>query len=169
LRRLEDAPQKLTKPVQQAVELKFTGDAFSFDTNRSDGNLTDNLTLPAELIPSEVISEDIFFKTGSTEDKQMNMLIARGQRVSFPKGKFNRLFILAAATDDTKGAFRVGNRTVIFRFSNGQICGLHLKELYFNNISCFNLMPSPKEINIAWFASTVIHPDAKIHNVLLSL
>ncbi len=161
--RLEDAPQKLTKPVQQAVELKFTGDAFSFDTNRADGNLTDNLTLPAELIPAEVISEDIIFKTGSKADKQMNMLSARGQRISLPKGKFNKLFILAAATSDTKGAFRVGNKTTTIPVQEwtGYVGQHYGRELYFNNMKVASMKDAfTKRDNIAWFASHRHTPDA---------
>jgi len=161
--KLADAPQKFSKPSQQTVELKYTGDAFSFDTNRSDGNLADNLTLPAELMPAEVISEDIIFKTGNTADNQMNVLIAKGQRINLPKGRFNKLFILAAGTDDTQGSFRIGNKTTTIPVQgwSGYVGQHYGRELYFNNMKVASIINAfTKRDNIAWFASHRHTPES---------
>ena len=161
--KLADAPQKLSKPSQQAVALEYTGDAFSFDTKRSDGNFAENLTLPAELMPAEVTSEDIIFKTGNTSDNQKNMLSAQGQRINLPRGRFNKLYILADATEDTQGVFRIGNKTLTIPVQawSGYVGQHYGRELYFNNMKVASMTNAfTKRDNIAWFASHRHTPDA---------
>jgi len=54
-----------------------------------------------KLIGDKVVSEDIAFNIGSRADGQNNAVSAEGQKIAFPAGKFNKLYILAAATEDT--------------------------------------------------------------------
>src|SRR5450759_2888262 len=57
--KFENAALQLSKPAQESVALAYNEDGISFDTKRSDGSIVNNLSLPAELIPSKVVSEDI--------------------------------------------------------------------------------------------------------------
>ncbi len=154
--KFEKAPLTLTKPVQQPVELVYNEDGFSFDTRRNDGNIVNNLTIPSELIPSEVLSEDILFKMGNTSDEQKNMVGANGQKINLPSGDFNKLYILAAATEDTQGAIKVGNKTVNMMFQEwtGFIGQHYGRVLYFNNMKVASITNAfTRRDNIAWFAS----------------
>ncbi|HEY3389579.1 MAG TPA: glycoside hydrolase family 38 C-terminal domain-containing protein, partial [Prolixibacteraceae bacterium] len=60
--KFEKSALAIAKPAQQNVTIPYNEDAISFDKNRSDGNMVNGLTLPAELVPAEITSEDISFK-----------------------------------------------------------------------------------------------------------
>jgi alpha-mannosidase len=161
--KLENAPQPLSKPVQHTVPFVYDEDGFSFDNKRNDGNIINNLSIPAELISSEVTSEDIIFKIGNTVDGQKNMLGAKGQKIKLPVGDFNKLYILAAATEDTHGEVKVGNKSIDMAFQNwtGYIGQHYGRELYFNNMKVASIKNAfSKRDNIAWFASHHHTPEA---------
>jgi len=153
----------MSKPLQQTVTLAYNEDGFSFDTKRNDGNLTGNLTIPAELIPEDVVSEDIIFRMGNKSENQKNILSAGGQKIALPKGNYNKLYILAAATKDTQGAFRIGNKTTNLPVQSwtGFIGQHYGRVLYFNNMKVASINNAfTKRDNIAWFASHRHTPEA---------
>ena len=112
--KLAPAPAPAAAPASQPVALAYDLDAFSFDTDRTDGGFdSDGRTYPAELIPSEIVSEGIPFKMGPTADGQKNAVVCRGQSIALPSGEFNRVYLLAAAVDgDAAGAFLIGKQKV---------------------------------------------------------
>ena len=59
--KFEKATLTTSKPEQKSIEIPFNEDVISFDNNRTDGNMTNGLSFPAELIPAKVTSEDICF------------------------------------------------------------------------------------------------------------
>jgi len=64
------------------------------------------------LISPEIESESIRFKIGSTVDEQNNAISCRGQEIELPKGEYNKLYILASASNDLKDSIMVdGNIT----------------------------------------------------------
>jgi alpha-mannosidase len=161
--KLENTSEVSVKPVQQVAELAFNEDGISFDTKRSDGNMVDGFTLPGELIPAEIISEDIRFVVGNKTDRQMNMVAAMGQRVGIPAGNFNKIYILAAATDDTQGEFKIGNLSARINIQNwtGFVGQHYNRALYFNNLKVASINPAfTKRDNIAWFASHSHSPSS---------
>ena len=144
------------KPVQSTVEIPFNEDAISSDANRADGNLDSGRTVPAELLPAEVTSEDISFKTGSSTDGAKNVVAAKGQKINLPAGDFNKLYILAAATEDTKGNLKIGNQTVNLSVQNwtGLIGQHYNRKLYLNDLKVSEITPAyVKPDDIAWYAS----------------
>lgn len=154
---------EVKKPSQLAVSLPYNADGFSFDTDRKDGNFTDGLTFPAEMISSGLTSEDIVFTTGNLQNGNNNVLIASGQKIRLPEGNFNKLYILAAATEDTKGDFKIGNRTVTMGIQGwtGFIGQHYSRKLYFNNLKVSSIAGAfTKRDNIAWFSSHRHSPDA---------
>jgi alpha-mannosidase len=154
--KLENATSPMAKPVQMIAVLPFNEDGISFDTKRSDGNMNDGFSIPAELLPSEIISEDIRFSIGNKTDGQMNMMAAKGQKISIPSGNFNKVYILAAASEDTQGDFKVGNLTSRINIQNwtGYVGQHYNRVLYFNNLKVASINPAfTKRDNIAWFAS----------------
>jgi alpha-mannosidase len=151
-----------SKPDQVPVNLTFNQDAFSFDNNRSDGNFTRGMSFPAELIPKEIISEDIHFKMGNTADEEKNVIDCDGQNIALPAGNFNKLYLLASGSTDSKGDFTVDNDTTTLQVQ----AGVGFVGQFYNRIfACgpVNANSAPdvvsikagftKRDNIAWFAS----------------
>jgi alpha-mannosidase len=112
---------KLEKPAagmgvksSQWLALRFDIDGVSRDENRADGDFDGKgNTYPAELWPSEIVSEDVVFKLGSAADGQPNMMSARGQVIDLPAGSFNTVYILASsAGSDKKVEFLVDGKSV---------------------------------------------------------
>jgi alpha-mannosidase len=66
-------------------------------------------TLPAEMLPTTLPYGGITFRLGPPWKDHPNALVTRGQTIPLPTGKFNRVYILAAADGDQKGTFRFGN------------------------------------------------------------
>jgi alpha-mannosidase len=65
--------------------------------------------LPAEMLPTSLPYGGITFRLGPPWKDHANALVTRGQSIPLPAGKFNRVYILAAADGDQKGTFRLGN------------------------------------------------------------
>ncbi|MCE1199382.1 MAG: glycosyl hydrolase-related protein, partial [Marinilabiliales bacterium] len=161
--KLEQPAVALNKPAQQKVELAFDEDVISADNNRTDGNMTDGMTLPAELIPATVVSEDITFQLGNTADGQKNALGAKGQKIQLPAGDYNKVYLLAAATDDVRENLKVGSQTLPFPVQKwtGWIGQHYGRKLYFNDLKVSEITgPYCKTDNIAWYASHRHSPKA---------
>jgi hypothetical protein len=86
----------------------------TYDKNRSDGGF-DGLgyTLPGELFPREITTENVMFRLGSSKRGKNNVLACRGQEIIIPEGGFTRMYILANSVDgDTVGKFEVDGKEV---------------------------------------------------------
>lgn len=152
-----------SKPRQESVAMPFNEDAISSDANRADGNLDSGRTLPAELLPVVVTSEDVGFKMGSAADGAKNVMAAKGQTIKLPAGDFNKLYILAAATGDTKGELKIGNQTVNLSVQawTGLVGQHYMRKLYLNDQKVAQIIPAfSKQDNIAWYASHRHAPNA---------
>ena len=153
----------LAKAVQQSLEIPYNEDAISSDNNRTDGNMTNGLSYPAELVPAVVTSEDINFKMGNSADGQKNMMTSKGQKITLPEGNFNKVYILAAASQDTQGDVKVGNQTVKLSVQDwtGWIGQHYGRKLYFNDQKVSEITNAYiKRDNIAWYASHRHSPKA---------
>lgn len=146
----------MEKPEQNFVTLPYNLDAFSFDHNRTDGRFDRDLSFPAELVPAEIVSEDIRFHMGSTEDEQNNALACNGQVISLPQGDYNKLYLLANANDDTQDSMQIAN---LFYPLNVQKGTGYVGQFYKRNLTSDNKTVTSienafaKKDNIAWFAS----------------
>ncbi len=96
-------------PKSQAVTLPYDRRVTSADGARSDGGFgADGQALPAEMLPREIAYAGITFALA--DSGAANAVVARGQTVALPKGKFTRLYVLAASADgDRQVTFRVGD------------------------------------------------------------
>lgn len=110
---LKKSPQKVAKPSYAFVELDYNADVISSDNNKADGQMAQNCSYSAELLPAEIISESVKFKMADKADGQNNAVVCKGQEIKLPQGKYNRLYILAAADEDTKGIFKVGQQETL--------------------------------------------------------
>ncbi|MEA4937163.1 MAG: glycoside hydrolase family 38 C-terminal domain-containing protein [Paludibacter sp.] len=102
--------KKSTLPEQLPVKLPYNVDVMTFDRNRADCENARGLSYPAELIPSELISEDIRFVMGDTQDESFNAVACKGQTIVLPSSEYNKIYLLAAATVDTKGVFMLNDK-----------------------------------------------------------
>jgi alpha-mannosidase len=114
------APIKLSPPVSVPVKLAYNLDIFSFNEAKEDGDCdATGTTIPAEMIGDSVVSEGITFKIGSRTNGQQNAISCEGQTIPLPKGKFNRIYLLALAVHgDTEGTFKVDNNSTQLRIEN---------------------------------------------------
>ena len=69
--------------------------------------------LPAEMLPETIAFNDVQFKLAPAKTGTPNAVIAKGQSIDLPAGRFNRLYILAAsANGDQKATFEIGGKPV---------------------------------------------------------
>ncbi len=142
--------------MQSKLALPYNQDVMSFDDNRTDGNFKDDYSLPAELVPAEIVSDGIHFKTGDKNDEQMNAVSCKQQQINLPAGNYTKLYLLAAADEDTKGEFVVDGKSTSLAVQGftgfiGQFYNRHLTSDNKDVVSVDN--PFSKRDNIAWFAT----------------
>jgi alpha-mannosidase len=106
------------KPVCVPVDLPFNIRAFTPDSQRVSGQLPGGRSYPLELISYTINCGDVPFRTGAKELAE-NALFCSGQEIPLPEGDFDRLFLLAAAEQDTEATFLLGSEP----------CALHLQAL----------------------------------------
>ena len=120
--KLSDSKVKVDKVKSQEVKLDYNSKVSSGDNDRTTGEFDHaGNSIPAELLPDEIDSEGIIFKIkkGTNQGKiekvrqiSNDAVIPHGETLIIPEGDFNRIYILAAATEDTEGIFKVGDNKV---------------------------------------------------------
>lgn len=149
-------PKESIRLSQKTVKLPYNVDAFSFDTNRDDGNFDSRLSYPAELIPNELVSEDIIFKMGNTTDGELNAVACQGQKIDLPEGDHNKLYILAAANRDVSADFLVDDKSYKIGIQDwtDYIGQFYNRKFALDQVTVIGMdRPFSKKDNIAWFAS----------------
>lgn len=149
---------KASQPAitQAQVTLPYNADVITHDLNRWDGVFGNGQSIPAELLPEFVQSEDIRFTIGSKIDEQNNAVSCAGQTIQLPEGKYNKLYILAAASNDTKADFVIDGQSTTLNIQQwtGYV-GQHYNRILSRDRNSVVDMEKPytKTDNIAWFAS----------------
>src|SRR5216684_3384347 len=70
-------------------------------------------TIPAEMLPAEITFNDVQFHLVPAKTGAPNAVVAKGQRIDLPAGRYNRVYILAASAEgDQKAMFAVGSAKV---------------------------------------------------------
>ena len=118
--RLSPARTRVAAPQSQPVPLEFDLSVAarvgrpadgSFDWMPNNQNANQGKSLPAEYLPRDIAYKGIRFQLGPVN--KPNAVVSRGQTISLPAGKYNRVYLLTAATGgDQKAAFRVGEKQV---------------------------------------------------------
>ncbi len=105
----------LARPHTQAVALHYDhAVASNDDTKTEDGGIDGKgNAIPAEMLPTEIDYGTVRFELAAAKTGVPNAVTARGQTLALPAGRFNRIYLLAAASsvEDQKVLFRVGSRT----------------------------------------------------------
>jgi alpha-mannosidase len=102
---------KLSEPRSVSISIPYDLDAAGPHGERSPDADFDGAgrSLPSEMLPRDILFGGVRFQLASGTGA--NALVARGQTVNLPKGKFTRLYVLAASADgDRRATFRVGER-----------------------------------------------------------
>jgi alpha-mannosidase len=76
--------------------------------------------LPGEMLPTTLPFGGITFHLRPTWMDRPNAVVARGQSIPLPSGKFNRVYVLTAADGDQKGTFRLGDTGVDLNIQDWQ-------------------------------------------------
>ena len=102
------APAMQSQPVVLAYDLAVG----SADGNKSVGGFDEEgRAIPAEMLPVQLSFNGAHFNLATARGP--DAVVARGQSISLPAAKFNRVYLLAASTDgDQKAAFLIGERSV---------------------------------------------------------
>ncbi len=110
--KLSPSPNKVALLNSQPVLISFDRSVTSSDGSKSVGGFDDKgLAMPAEMLPSDIAYAGFHFHLAPAENGKPNALVAHGQSISLPSGKFNRLYILAASADaDQMCIFQIGKR-----------------------------------------------------------
>jgi alpha-mannosidase len=119
--KLAASTAKLTSSLSQPVPLEYDLSVASRDGRPADGsfdawpnnqNASQGKALPAELLPREILYAGIRFNLAPTGDGRPNALVPRGQTITLPDGKYNRIYLLAAAANgDQTATFNVGEKS----------------------------------------------------------
>jgi len=98
--KLKPAGGALAAPRSTPVELPYDVDVISGDKHKADGDFDGSgKSFPAEMLPDTFVSDNIVFKLGPKADGDKNAVSCSGQTIKLPEGKFNKLYLLAAATE----------------------------------------------------------------------
>ncbi len=112
--KLRPARERMAAAQWQPVTLPYDVAAASTEgTKSSPGFNAAGESLPAEMLPREIAYAGIHFRLAPEATEEADAVVARGQTISLPEGKFNRLYLLAASADgDQKVTFHVGSKSV---------------------------------------------------------
>lgn len=110
--KLGEPPLRLSKVENKPVPLPYDCCVTSRDSQKASGGFDSaGRCLPGEMLPGEIAYRGVTFKLGPTNDGEPNAVKCAGQRVALPEGKFNRLYLLAAASDgDREVEFEVDGK-----------------------------------------------------------
>ncbi len=94
----------------RTLDLPYNLDGMSSDANKKDGNFdTHGNSLAGEMLLSKFEHLRIPFVTGPHADGAQNVVVCKGQTITLPDGKFNKVHFLAAAVDGpAEGTFTIG-------------------------------------------------------------
>lgn len=144
--------------AQSIVELPYNTDVISYDTNRGDGNFNDDQSIPGELLPPMVESEDVHFAVNHRSDGENNAVACAAQTINLPQGNYSKLYLLAAANDDSQADFIVDKHATTLHIQQwtGKVGQFYNRILNPDQNSVKEMQnPYVKLDNIAWFASHV--------------
>jgi alpha-mannosidase len=105
----EKAPAVESRPVALTYDLAA---ASNVATKSDPGFDASGEALAADMLPEIIDFGGVRFKLAPAATGKPDAVIARGQSISLPAGRYNRVYVLAASADgDQDATFRVGDRS----------------------------------------------------------
>jgi alpha-mannosidase len=111
--KLAAAPVKIEATRSVPVTLHYDLAAASEDGAKLKGGFDGKgNALPAEMLPPQIVFNDVQFQLAPAKTGSPNAVIAKGQTINLPAGPYNRVYVLAASADgDQKATFATGRTT----------------------------------------------------------
>jgi alpha-mannosidase len=109
--RLGAPSEKLNAVVSHPVTLQYDLAVGSNDDTNTSGGGFDGAgrALPAEMLPAKIAFQGVEFELASAATGNPNAVVAKGQSIALPEGRYNRVYLLAAAADkDQRATFELG-------------------------------------------------------------
>jgi alpha-mannosidase len=73
----------------------------------------------AEMLPEQITFNDVQFRLAAATTGSPNAVVAKGQTIDLPEGRYDRVYVLAASADgDQDAAFEVGKKKVELNIQN---------------------------------------------------
>ena len=115
------APQaKVSATGSVPITLRYNlATATNHGTKSKSGFDRQGNSLPAEMLPSQIVFNDVQFQLAAAKTGTPNALVPKGERIDLPPGNLNRLYILAASAEgDQKATFELGNSRIELNIQN---------------------------------------------------
>ena len=101
--KLGAAPAKVAAVTSKPVALQYDLAAASNDDTKTAGGFdAKGDALPAEMLPSTLEFDGVEFHLAPAGTGKANAVVAKGQKLDLPAGRYNRVYVLAAADGDQK-------------------------------------------------------------------
>jgi alpha-mannosidase len=107
------APGRIPAVESQPVTLSYDLAVASNDDQPVTGGFDGNgNAIPAEMLPQALTFDGVAFKLARAGSGRANAVVAKGQTIGLPAGKFTRVYLIAAASHgDQKARFRIGDQS----------------------------------------------------------
>jgi alpha-mannosidase len=118
--RIRHSSRSVLATTSQPVALKYDVATASNDGGHSAGGFDGKgNALPAEMLPKEIVFNNVHFELAQAATGIPNAITAAGQTIKLPAGHANRVYLLAAATDgDQTATFAVGDKKTDLTIQN---------------------------------------------------
>ena len=112
--RLAAPAEKVASTHAVPVPLRYDLATASSDGSRSEGGFDGKgNALPAEMLPPQILFNDVKFQLAPAATGSPNAVMAKGQTIDLPGGHYNRVYLLAASADgDQKATFELASKKV---------------------------------------------------------
>jgi len=112
--RIGAPPTRVAPPEGRPLALPFDRCVTSHDGQRAEGGGFDpaGRCLPAENLPAEIAYRGVRFALGPTAGRQPDAVGCAGQTIALPAGRYDRLYLLAAANGERAATFAVDGKPV---------------------------------------------------------
>jgi len=111
--KLTASTMQLDAPQAQPIALAYDHSVATFDGKSAGGNFDrDGRSWPAEFLPEEIAYNGIKFHLAPAGTGTPDAVTAKGQTISLPQGPYNRVYLLAAASEgDPTASFKIGDQS----------------------------------------------------------
>ena len=110
--KLGAAPAKVAAVVSRPVTLAYDLAAASNDDTKTEGGFdSKGDALPAEMLPATLAFNGVEFHLAPAATGKPDAVVAKGQKIDLPAGRYNRVYILASAVGDQSAQFKAGEKS----------------------------------------------------------
>ena len=110
--KLGAAPAKVAAVASKPVTLNYDLAAASNDDTKTIGGFdSKGDAMPAEMLPTTLDFDGVEFHLAPAGTGKNNAVVAKGQKIDLPAGRYNRVYVLAASADGDQAAqFHAGDK-----------------------------------------------------------